>query len=351
MTIHIHYSLKVTVKGIDVATIKTFDVPSYIEFYTTGDNFNFYINGVQPDFIGSSDTENWKKWIYAIPPGTHVFKWKPTSPDKLNLDAIKFAASGLPEVHTEEIIRFDPFSVTANYMLLSNGNHVITAHGVCWGTTSNPTIEDNRTINTESILGNYTSLIEDLDLNTTYYVRAYADNGVGVVYGEEPSFKTQKALIGDFYQGGIVAYIDETGERGLIAAPEDLGTAIWGWNHDIATGATGTAIGTGKSNTTTIVQALVPGNYAAKLCYDLVLNGYDDWYLPSVEELNLLWRNIGVTGLEVFLDTSYWTSSQQSRIYTYIGKFEGTDRFKNAVDMGNLHDKASRCSARAIRQF
>jgi hypothetical protein len=46
----------------------------------------------------------------------------------------------------------------------------------------------------------------------------------------------------------------------------------------------GTVIGTGNTNTNLIVAVQGNGNYAAKICYDLVLNGYSDWFLPSRDE-------------------------------------------------------------------
>jgi len=98
--------------------------------------------------------------------------------------------------------------------------------------------------------------------------------------------------VGQPYQGGIVAYIDETGKHGLIAAPEDQSPGIQWYNGSyIETGATAIAIGTGKSNTEKIIEEQSAGTYAAKLCDDLVLNGYSDWFLPSKDELNELYKN------------------------------------------------------------
>ena len=97
--------------------------------------------------------------------------------------------------------------------------------------------------------------------------------------------------IGQSYQGGLVAYIDGTGMHGLIVSPFDQSTGIrWhnGSNIAIGMGSAGYIIGSGNANTNAIVTSQGSGNYAAKLCYDLVLNGYDDWYLPSKDDLNQL---------------------------------------------------------------
>ena len=134
--------------------------------------------------------------------------------------------------------------------------------------------------------------------------------GVGeVVFA---SYTASKLTLGQSYQGGKIAYIDSTGKHGLIAAPSDQGVGIpWDngtWPNDPATGATGTAIGTGQANTAVIVTAQGPGSYAAKLCDDLVLNGYSDWYLPSKDELNQLYLNQAVVG--GFANSLYWSSSE-----------------------------------------
>ncbi len=75
-----------------------------------------------------------------------------------------------------------------------NGNVTVTARGICWGTSQNPTIEDNKTTNGSGV-GSYTSNMTNLEHNTTYYVRAYATNEVGTAYGEEVSFMTIEKLL------------------------------------------------------------------------------------------------------------------------------------------------------------
>jgi len=138
---------------------------------------------------------------------------------------------------------------------------------------------------------------------------AKAESTISIIINEppEPTLK-----IGNHYQGGIIFYIDETGKHGLIAAPQDQSTGIMWYNgSNIVTGADGIAIGTGRSNTTKIVQMQGEGSYAAKLCDDLVLNGYSDWFLPSKYELNILYQNRNLIGGFFTMDeTSYWSSSE-----------------------------------------
>jgi len=110
-----------------------------------------------------------------------------------------------------------------------------------------------------------------------------------------------------FYDKG--SYSD--GWRYLEAAPSDQSTGIQWYNGDYeTTGATGTAIGTGQANTTAIVAAQGAGNYAAQLCNDLTLGGYSDWFLPSKDELNLMYRNLQLFHVGGFADDYYWSSSE-----------------------------------------
>jgi hypothetical protein len=98
--------------------------------------------------------------------------------------------------------------------------------------------------------------------------------------------------------------------HGLIAAPNDQGTAQWGCYGTPISGADGTAIGTGNQNTIDIMNGCSTAGIAARVCGDLVLGGYSDWYLPSKDELNKLYINkVAVGG---FAGSYYWSSTEGS---------------------------------------
>ncbi len=128
-----------------------------------------------------------------------------------------------------------------------------------------------------------------------------------------PKNKTTAFYIGESYGGGIIFYIDETGQHGLISATSDLGDATgrmrWGSAAYYTSGAVGTAIGTGSLNTTKIIavegQTLV---YAARLCRNYHGGGYYDWFLPSKDEIYQLYLHKAVVG--GFVYGAYWSSSE-----------------------------------------
>ncbi|TVR79888.1 MAG: DUF1566 domain-containing protein [Chitinophagaceae bacterium] len=114
--------------------------------------------------------------------------------------------------------------------------------------------------------------------------------------------------------GGIVFYVNPAG-GGLEAAPAGWTvtgndpSASWGC-VDLDVEGTSEEIGSGMANTQLIVNACNTENIAAKIANNLVHNGFDDWYLPSIEELMLLYQN---SELVVDLSPSwYWSSSQTS---------------------------------------
>ena len=109
--------------------------------------------------------------------------------------------------------------------------------------------------------------------------------------------------------------------------------------------AIGTAIGTGQSNTTAILQAQGSGSYAAQLCDDLVLNGYDDWFLPSKDELNELYKHKNVIG--GFDNNSIYCSSSENNNNT-----AGYQNFLNGYQYSTpYYDKGSLYRVRAVRAF
>jgi|GEM_PF-5900084 len=104
---------------------------------------------------------------------------------------VEFAASAnspkIPTLTTTPVTSVDTSSAVSGGNLTSDGGTTITEKGVCWSTSQNPIITDNKTSD-GSGKGNFTSNITGLASKTTYYVRAYATNSVAIAYGNEVSF-------------------------------------------------------------------------------------------------------------------------------------------------------------------
>jgi len=244
----------------------------------------------------------------------------------------------------------------------------ISIFGICWDTIPNPTFSDNCITWLHILKTSYGFMMRDLMHSSWYFVRAYAIVGMDTIYGDEKSFKTADTFIGDNYQGGKVAYIFRPGDpgyvqgevHGLVISPENLVThdkytpypitQFISWDDEatfVTTGATGQAIGTGNSNTITVVSVLglgsyanIPRFYAARLCYDLVLNGYSDWYLPSIVELD----SILVNHSKLELNSTYWSSTEIS---------SGTALILTFYEQGTIYEmsKGYQTYVRAVRTF
>jgi hypothetical protein len=221
----------------------------------------------------------------------------------------------LPTGVTTIITTIKPDSIIAGGNIPDDGGCPITQRGVCWSLTANPTTSNSRTTQTGGS-GIFVSYITGLLPNVTYYVRAYAVNSKGTVYGDQQVVTTAVPpgiYLGQSYAGGRVFYIDSTGEHGLVCTSVSIGNFVWGCSGtDIATS---TDFGAGEINTAAIAAFCTDANTAAKACDNLDLNGYSDWYLPSLNELNLVYNNIGKHG--IVANNYYWSSSQCAAGYAY----------------------------------
>lgn len=142
---------------------------------------------------------------------------------------------------------------------------------------------------------------------------------------------------------GIVFHVSDGGLHGLEVAPVDQGTGVLWSNVTSTLIMTGTAIGTGSTNTDAIIGQAAHTASAAQICRDYRAAEERDWFLPSRDELNAIWDNLVDDGTGRYPDGSYWSSSEG-----------GSDRawFQNLIT--GLRDSALKSfstGVRAVRAF
>jgi len=133
---------------------------------------------------------------------------------------------------------------------------------------------------------------------------------------------TVSYYMGQHVNGGVVFYIDPSGQHGLIASDIDQPDNYpYGCNTDSIPGANGTALGTGQQNTAAIVAACPTPGIAARVCDTSAHGGLTGWFLPSIDEVDSMYVHRDTIG--GFNPTGwYWSSSQQSTPGAWIVTFD-----------------------------
>lgn len=153
---------------------------------------------------------------------------------------------------------------------------------------------------------------------------------------------TQDVQVLDWYEGGLVFYTDGAG-GGLISETGNQGEAEWGCEFTVI-GAGGIVVGTGAANSASILANCLTTGTAADICNSLVLNGYDDWFLPSQDELGLMYTTLHDNGYGM-TNNYFWSSTEVDdrlavRIYS-----QGTGQLVNQYKSATHYVKAVRAFA------
>ncbi|NTW32944.1 MAG: DUF1566 domain-containing protein [Bacteroidetes bacterium] len=243
-----------------------------------------------------------------------------------------------------------------------------------YGTTTSygTTVTATQSPVTGSTNTNVSAAITGLTARTVYHFRVKAVNALNSTYGNDLVILCN----GTAYQGGYVLYIDGTGQHGLVSAkidqnsgttwvnsgssPNPQVTTVAGTstNHcaginssDVCAGctATSTAVGTGLANSKAIVSQLNHTSSAACICRtytnaDYGTGVYSDWYLPSLNELDLTYSNLYLNGNPgAFTGNPLWSSSEYNNSSAWI-KYYG--------DGSQAHfNKSSSYYVRCVRAF
>jgi hypothetical protein len=145
--------------------------------------------------------------------------------------------------------------------------------------------------------------------------RSYYQEPLEVIE-EQPQISRNRLEIGDYHEGGIIFYLDYSGQHGKVVAEENLGKFFW--------------------------------KEAKRRCENLVLNNYSDWYLPTKEDLEMMYNQRPT--ISWFEYEAYWSSTVKPNSGPWwinlISGESGYD-YENGIDEGTL-DPFLICPVRAF---
>ncbi len=193
-----------------------------------------------------------------------------------------FTTNDIATVTTAEVTGITDESAQSGGEVTDNGGASVTARGVCWNTTGNPTTADSHTTD-GSGTGIFTSSLTGLSPDMTYFVRAYATNSVGTAYGNERQFNTPELPTVVTY--GASSITDTTAESsGEVTL--DGGAAVtarghcWNTTGNPTTADSHTTDGSGTGAFTSSLTSLTPGEtyYVRAYATNSVGTAYSNLY-------------------------------------------------------------------------
>jgi hypothetical protein len=250
----------------------------------------------------------------------------------------------------------EPFYDSLNTCWIINANFLPTGgtdvleKGFCYSSSnSSPNVSDNFTSSGSGKNDFFAAFNvgNQFEPNTTYYLRAYASKIDGVYYSAVFTINTDEVIapqIGDYVYGGVVFYIDDTGEHGMIISEHDSdlpGLYEWGCEGEDILFGDQFLFGIGRDNTYNIIAAC-SSNSAALACSNFSNGVYSDWYLPAYDELQTAKSNL-YPPIEFSTGIQYWTSSE----------YNNDDAIAINFNNGNFQyiTKSTKLKVRPIREF
>lgn len=267
--------------------------------------------------------------------------------------------NGLPQVTTGAVSNITATTAVCSGNVTSDGGIAVTAKGFCWSTAQYPNVSGSHS-NEGGGIGPFNGSLTNLQIGTTYYVRAYATNSTGTVYGEQVSFTTGSGLPTvtttdvSVSGGSVVSGGNVTSDGGYPVTARGICYGVYP-NPDLSTAYTHTSDGSGTGYYTSVINSTMTGTiyvraYATNMngtdygneitvnmdyltlptftyngttykvaptpsntmcwsnaetyCNGLTLYGYSDWRLPTGNELYQMYLNR--TSIGGFVNDTYW---------------------------------------------
>lgn len=290
---------------------------------------------------------------------------------------VKATKPVLPSVETDDVINVTPNSASCGGNVISDGGVAVTSRGVCYSKTSNPTISD-LLVNGGTGTGSFTCSLTGLEQNTTYYVRAYATNGIGTAYGIQKSFKTNggptvtTGTVSGVTSHSAICSGNVTADGGSSVTTRGIcwstapnptinsntatnGSGLGSFSCEMtdlqnnttyyvrayAKNSTGVSYGTERTFKTELLPTFQYGGYtyyvapdpgnimlwndANSYCNNLTVYGLSGWRLPTKDELVQMYSersSIGGFHTGSWNNVSfYWSSTSSPNNYYYYVKF------------------------------
>ena len=250
----------------------------------------------------------------------------------------------IPTVSTFPITSFGFNSATVSGAVTYNGGKSVLAKGLCYSKTPYPNISDFITA-TDTGVGSMSYTLNNLDSNSRYFVRAYAQNQNGIAYGSQQEFTTKRTIaVGDTFGGGIVAYILKAGDIGYVQGEQHgiIVSEIHPINQRVEYGSCGSGLSYPEYQSNIMVldstktqrrllSAIQNMNLINSSCSNIssvtyyvnnwMYNGYSDWVVPSLDDLYAIKSNQSIINNSLDINHQLKTGGVQYWSSTTYGQF------------------------------
>jgi hypothetical protein len=256
------------------------------------------------------------------------------------------------------------------FSLILIRNAVFCQVGVGTSSPDNSSVLDVNSINKGILIPRMTESQRNGIINPVTGLMIYQTDGTAGFYYFNGSVWTAVSgsgihYPGELYGGGVVFWVDHTGQHGLIVSMADLSTSqVWSNVSSTIIGSTAQSDWNGLNNSTAIIGQGGHSSSAAQLCLDYINAGYgtgtyNDWYLPGRGELNDLWCNLkavqkaldsdGNESTTAISKTYYWSSSEYDQTSAWIFHCGGADGYGGGSPYNS--NKSATYYVRAVRAF